>query len=151
MGRVVLIILSLAITIFSVADCARTPSEELPAKLPKALWLLAIILITPVGGIAWLIISRVTQAEARGGKVNRSLWYSETSALDFTPTPNEPVDAPDNDREFLWRLERDIQMRKRRRSEPDADKPDADEPDADDPDAGDPDAGEPYGGSDSSR
>lgn len=118
MGRVILLVLSFAITVFAMADCARTPSEELPAKLPKALWLLVILLFTPIGGIAWIIISRVTQAEARGGQLNRGIWYSETPAVSFPSRQRTetPIDAPDNDPEFLWKLEKELQ-RKRREQE----------------------------------
>lgn len=118
MARVVLLVLSFAITIYAMADCVRTPSEELPARLPKALWLLVILLFTPIGGIAWIIITRVTQAEARGGQFNRGIWYSETPAVKFPSRQRTeaPIDAPDNDPEFLWRLEKELQ-RKRREQE----------------------------------
>lgn len=117
MARVVIAILSLAVTIFAVADIARTPKDEVPARIPKPLWLLLAILLTPVGGLAWIIVSRVTQAEARGGQVNRGFWYSQDSAIKLpqrTYTNQDPYmyGAPDDDPNLAWHLEK--QMRQRR-------------------------------------
>lgn len=117
MARVVIAILSLAVTIFAVADIARTPKDEIPARIPKPLWLLLAILLTPVGGLAWIIVSRVTQAEARGGQVNRGFWYSQDSAIKLpqrTYTNQDPYmyGAPDDDPNLAWHLEK--QMRQKR-------------------------------------
>lgn len=117
MARVLIVVISLAITIYAVADIARTPSDELPVRIPKPLWLLLVILLTPLGGLAWIIVSRVTQAEARGGQVNRSVWYSDQSVL-RPQRQNEPrresfySGAPDDDPDLSWRLEK--QMRQKR-------------------------------------
>ena len=117
MARVVIAILSLAVTIFAVADIARTPKDEIPARIPKPLWLLLAILLTPVGGLAWIIVSRVTQAEARGGQVNRGFWYSQDSAIKLpqrTYTNQDPYmyGVPDDDPNLAWHLEK--QMRQKR-------------------------------------
>nr|MDK8532818.1 PLDc N-terminal domain-containing protein [Gleimia europaea] len=117
MARVVIVILSLAVTVFAVADIARTPKDEIPARIPKPLWLLLAILLTPVGGLAWIIVSRVTQAEARGGQVNRGFWYSQDSAIKLpqrTYTNQDPYmyGAPDDDPNLAWHLEK--QMRQKR-------------------------------------
>ena len=117
MARVVIAILSLAVTVFAVADIARTPKDESPARIPKPLWLLLAILLTPVGGLAWIIVSRVTQAEARGGQVNRGFWYSQDSAIKLpqrTYTNQDPYmyGAPDDDPNLAWHLEK--QMRQKR-------------------------------------
>ena len=117
MARVVIAVLSLAVTIFAVADIARTPKDEMPARIPKPLWLLLAILLTPVGGLAWIIVSRVTQAEASGGQVNRGFWYSQDSAIKLphrTYTNQDPYmyGAPDDDPNLAWHLEK--QMRQKR-------------------------------------
>lgn len=117
MARVVIAILSLAVTVFAVADIARTPKDEIPARIPKPLWLLLAILLTPVGGLAWITVSRVTQAEARGGQVNRGFWYSQDSAIKLpqrTYTNQDPYmyGAPDDDPNLAWHLEK--QMRQKR-------------------------------------
>ena len=33
-----LLVLVLALTIYSLLDCARTPEESMPARMPKLLW-----------------------------------------------------------------------------------------------------------------
>jgi hypothetical protein len=113
MARVLMVVISVAITIYAVADISRTPKDELPARIPKPLWLLLAILLTPVGGLAWIIVSRVTQAEARGGQINRGMWYSDESAIKTTRF-NRPrrdtyyAPAPDDDPDFLWSLEKEL-------------------------------------------
>lgn len=113
MARVLMVVISVAITIYAVADISRTPKDELPARIPKPLWLLLAILLTPVGGLAWIIVSRVTQAEARGGEINRGMWYSDESAIKTTrfrrPHHNPYYSpAPDDDPDFLWSLEKEL-------------------------------------------
>lgn len=114
MVRILLAILGVAITVYALADCARTPGESMPARLPKALWLLLIVLLTPLGGIAWIIVSRVTQAEAGDGTLGRTLWSSPESVLRSAPRPeeSEPL-APDDDPEFLWHLRKEIERKRR--------------------------------------
>ena len=83
----------IALTIYAAADWHRTPEDEMPGKLPKPIWLL-IILFTAT-------IAAVSRAE----KTQQARPH----------TPSRPS-APDDDPEFLFRLERDIQ-RKRREEE----------------------------------
>jgi len=52
-----LLILSLALTLYTFIDCARRDETEI-RKLPKWGWLLAILLTGIVGPIAYLIIGR---------------------------------------------------------------------------------------------
>lgn len=117
MFRVILVVLTVAVTIFALADCARTPSDQLPAKIPKPLWLLLILVFTPIGGLGWILVSRVMQAEARGGQLNRGIWYSDESAIKLLSRSHSPAEpeivAPDNDPEFLWKLERELQRKRR--------------------------------------
>jgi cytochrome bd-type quinol oxidase subunit 1 len=55
----ILLLLSIAITVYAFVDCARTPQEEV-RKLPKWAWLLLIVLFSPspIVSIAWLVIGR---------------------------------------------------------------------------------------------
>ncbi|MBW3069546.1 PLDc_N domain-containing protein [Actinomyces sp. 594] len=136
--RAVPYILVLALDLYAVIDCVRTPSENMPARLPKPMWILIILLITGVGPIAWIITSRVRAAEERGGEIERTVWSSkERVELHLAERPR-PV-APDDDPEFLARLERDIRRRRR-----------DDKPAAGRGGAADGDAENPGGGSDGS-
>ncbi|PHP52742.1 PLDc N-terminal domain-containing protein [Actinomyces ruminis] len=110
--RAVAYILPLALTLYALLDCVRTPSENMPARLPKPIWILLILLMIVVGPIAWIITSRVRAAEERGGEIERTVWSSRESIdLHLAQRPR-PV-APDDDPEFLAHLERDIRRRRR--------------------------------------
>ena len=65
--RIVLIVLVFALTLYALLDCARTPEESMPARMPKFLWIILIVLFPTIGPIAWIITSRVKAAEAAGG------------------------------------------------------------------------------------
>lgn len=65
MIRVLVPILVIAITIYALIDCARNPE---PRNLPKWGWILLIVLITPIGAIAYLIAGRTNRGPNSGGK-----------------------------------------------------------------------------------
>lgn len=113
--RAALYVMALALLIYALIDCARTPDEDMPARMPKMLWIALIVLLTPVGPIAWVIVSRVKAAEERGGTVERTVWSSERGPSFHRPVPPRPV-APDDDPEFLRRLEQDLRRRRRESS-----------------------------------
>ena len=94
----------IALTIYAAADWHHTPEDEMPGKLPKAIWLLIILFtatIAAIGPIVWLALRWVSRAEKKQTRAPKA--------------PQRPT-APDDDPEFLFRLERDIQ-RKRREEE----------------------------------
>lgn len=104
MVRILFVVAMIALTIYAAADWHRTPEDEMPGKLPKAIWLLIILFtatIAAIGPIVWLALRWVSRAEKK-----------QTGA---PKAPQRPT-APDDDPEFLFRLERDIQ-RKRREEE----------------------------------
>ena len=109
--RAVLIVLVLALTIYSLLDCARTPEESMPARMPKLLWIVIIVMATLVGPIAWIIVSRVKAAEDRGGGVEPTMWSSKEGTSFRRAERPRPV-APDDDPELLRGLEQDIRRRR---------------------------------------
>lgn len=76
-------LLVLGVTVYALMDCIRTESDQIKG-LPKVLWVLLIVLITPVGPIAWLLAGR-----ERGTA---------------PPQVRRHPTAPDDDPEFLRRL-----------------------------------------------
>lgn len=117
MVRILFSVAMLALTIYAAADWHRTPEDEMPGKLAKPIWLLIILFtatLAAIGPIVWLVLRWVSRAE----KAQRA-----------RPSgPSRPA-APDDDPEFLFRLERDIQrkrreeeLRKREQEEREADK-----------------------------
>lgn len=116
MLRVLIVIAWIALTVYAIADWFRTPEEELPARLPKVMWLILIIITIPsfsIGAIAWIVVRAVTRAEAGKSPL------PPLSIPKPTPPPTAPTGplAPDDDPEFLFRIERDIQREKRARTE----------------------------------
>ncbi|MDN5558307.1 MAG: PLD nuclease N-terminal domain-containing protein [Ruaniaceae bacterium] len=93
MARILPIVLLLALIIFALVDCIRTPKYEMPPGLPRGAWIALIILVPVVGAAAWLLVSRF-RGIAPGGALRR---------------PKGPT-APDDDPQFLADL--DWQARK---------------------------------------
>jgi hypothetical protein len=88
--------------IYCLIDCAKDDQiERLP--LPKAAWMVAIVLFPLVGSIAWLVVARVAIPRAKAPKV-----------------PPTPV-APDDDPEFLRFLDEQNKRRKGRNKKADSD------------------------------
>lgn len=118
MGRLLVVIIPLALMIYALIDCARTPEEQMPSGIPKALWILLII-FPVLGPLAWILISRIARAEAAAGR--RVVWTTESPRGGRPGGPARPgrrpgPAAPDDDPEFLARLARE-QRRARRAQE----------------------------------
>ncbi|MEI7641960.1 MAG: PLDc_N domain-containing protein [Actinobacteria bacterium] len=60
------VILIFAFTIYTLADCARTP-QELIRNLPKWAWVLIILLIGTIGAVAWYVAGRPKRPRNGGG------------------------------------------------------------------------------------
>ena len=84
MPRVVLGLIVLAITIYSVIDAIQTEDARVQ-YLPKLIWIVLIVLTAPsgIGGIAWLVAGR-----ARGPRSGRQ-------GPNYPAAPRGPDDDPD--------------------------------------------------------
>ena len=58
MVRTLLILLPLALTLYTFIDCAMRDDSQIK-KIPKWGWLLAILFLQPLGGIVYLVIGRI--------------------------------------------------------------------------------------------
>src|SRR4051812_37509970 len=76
----------LAVLVVALIDCLSTDESEI-RNLPKIVWIVVILLFSPVGGIAWFLAGRPK---------------GEPTAV--TPAKRKPV-APDDDPDFLRSLE----------------------------------------------
>lgn len=105
--RAVPFILAFALMLYAFIDCARTPREELPAGLPRLVWVLFILL--GVGALVWVVL-RVTATVNAAGTAGPS-----------PAGPSRPAGpvAPDDDPAFLARLEQDRRRAERRRRQQD--------------------------------
>ncbi|MES2093136.1 MAG: PLD nuclease N-terminal domain-containing protein [Actinomycetota bacterium] len=90
---VILAVLLIAFTIFALIDCLRTEESRVRA-LPRLLWAVLIVIVTPFGGILWLALGKERSGSAPVAATRRSK-------------------APDDDPEFLRRLGSDAQRDER--------------------------------------
>src|SRR5699024_5231219 len=97
MARGLIAVLSIALTVFALADCVQTEDEKIKG-LPKWAWIVLIVLIPWVGPITWLFVGR--ERSIGGGPQRR----------------RGPL-APDEDPDFLRRLDEDIRRERRERRE----------------------------------
>ncbi len=116
MVRLLPLLLILAFTLYALIDCLARDDEEIRA-LPKVIWVLIIILFTPFGPIAWFLAGR-PRASAKHAATDEPDevvgGYSMGSPGSSAGRGGRPL-APDDDPEFLRRL--DEQQRKHRRDE----------------------------------
>lgn len=119
MPRVILVLLIVAVTVYAIVDCLRYPKDEIPGGLPKALWIAAILLFTGIGPIAWIIAARVARAESQGGNLQPSFWSNPGPSdirLARRDSAPEPL-GPDDDPEFLARLDQRLRDKQRKEYE----------------------------------
>jgi hypothetical protein len=115
MLRLLPLLLILALTVYALIDCLARDDEEIRA-LPKVIWVLIILLFTPLGPIAWFLAGRPRGAAVPrdpGGPDEVVGGYSLGSGSS-AGRHGRPL-APDDDPEFLRRL--DEQQRRDRRDE----------------------------------
>ena len=115
--RLFLMVFVIALALYALIDCVRTPEEDMPARMPKHLWITLILMFSTImlGPLAWIITSRVSAAEKRGGQLNGGLWSAEKGVdLHLSRHASTPA-APDDDPEFLRKLDEQVQAEKRRR------------------------------------
>lgn len=89
--RFLLAVVVLTLVVYAVIDCVRTPAVEVRV-MPKAVWVLVILVVPALGAAAWLLAGRVRGPSSP------------------PPRRGRPV-APDDDPDFLWRLEQDRRRR----------------------------------------
>lgn len=101
MLRVVSVLVFLALYISFIIDVLRTPSSE-ARGMPKAVWLLVVILLPVLGGLLWFFLGRPRPAP--GSRFGRR---------------RGPM-APDDDPKFLKRIDEEAwrEKMKRRRGDP---------------------------------
>ncbi|MFC5369706.1 PLD nuclease N-terminal domain-containing protein [Arcanobacterium bovis] len=101
MPRVFIVLFLVALTIYSFIDCARTDSNRMPARISKAVWLILIAIVPVLGPLLWLFFKYQYIF-----KDNSSRARQDFPSKTRNPRTAErgPV-APDDDPEFLARLE----------------------------------------------
>jgi hypothetical protein len=96
-----LYVLPLALMIYALVDCAQDDDVE-RTSVPKFLWIVLIIVLQPyIGPVAWLVTAKIGRPKAK--------------AQGRRPGPT----APDDDPEFLRKLDEEARRKRRERRERD--------------------------------
>ncbi len=105
------LVIELLLLVYCVLNVATTPSDQVRV-LPKPTWLLLVIALPLVGGIAWLVSGRPQRPDAA-----RRVPGAPTARGSAAPTAR-PASArsssPDDDEEFLRSLRRRAQEQRDR-------------------------------------
>lgn len=99
MGRLwlFLFLADVALTAAALISCLATEQGRIRA-LPRVVWIIIILLFSPVGAIAWFVAGREPAARPSTGRPG--------SGFPETQRPNRSM-APDDDPEFLRKLARE--------------------------------------------
>ncbi|NMA76044.1 MAG: PLDc_N domain-containing protein [Actinomycetales bacterium] len=103
MARGIIAVLSIALTVFALADCVQTEDDKIRG-LPKWAWIVLIVLIPWVGPITWLFVGKDRASPEGHGR----------------PRRQGPL-APDEDPDFLRKLDEDIRRERREKRQRDQD------------------------------
>ena len=98
--RNLLFVALLGLVVYSIIDVWRSEADE-RYGISRALWILLIVLLPVLGAVAWLVARSQARARGAGGGSGGS------RPRPTRPGPRKPSGpvAPDDDPEFLWRLE----------------------------------------------
>lgn len=106
-------LLLLAFWLYCILDVAMA-EPALVRNLPKLVWLVLVVIVPTVGGLAWLIAGRPSQASARPGSTDRRRPWTPADQPRPRPRPrSEPPRrsaprGPDDDPEFLRHLDEQL-------------------------------------------
>lgn len=120
MLRALVYVVPIALAIYATIDLSRSLPEE-RAGLPRWAWLAIIVLLPMLGPIVWIVVSRYYRAETQPRPRPRPVPPVAPGRGPVRGGPMRPPTrrpgpvAPDDDPEFLWRLE---QQRRRAAGEP---------------------------------
>jgi len=96
-------LLLIGLVVYSVIGIVRSTAAE-RLNVPRPLWILAVLIIPLIGSVVWIAVSTTQRSGGAGGTVGRR--------------PSHGPSAPDDDDEFLWRIDEE-----RRRANPPKDEP----------------------------
>jgi uncharacterized membrane protein YgcG len=99
MVRLLLFLVLLGIVVYALADLASAKEEE-TGGMPKWGWALLVLLLPGAGAAGWLLFRRLQRTSPAPGRAAR-------------PGRRPKPLAPDDDPEFLWRLEQERRRRQR--------------------------------------
>jgi hypothetical protein len=116
---------SVALTIFALADCIQTSDDQVRG-IPRWGWIILVVLVPWIGPITWLLVGKdrfLRSDEPGPGRTSgggSGLGGGPGTRPGMRPTGGRPSRrsgpmAPDEDPEFLRKLDEDIRREKRER------------------------------------
>ncbi|GAA1716356.1 PLD nuclease N-terminal domain-containing protein [Isoptericola hypogeus] len=106
--RVVLPLLVLGLALYALLDLAGSKEED-RGGLPRWLWVVIIVLLPVFGAVAWIVVKQASRRTPGGGPSGRG---PRTGPGRGPRRPSGPV-APDDDPDFLWKLDQEKRRRER--------------------------------------
>ena len=85
MLKALVVLAVIGLTVYALLDCLRAPEPELRG-VPRAVWVVLVLLLTPVGPVLWLAMRR------------------DNNGSPPPPPPRRGPMGPDDDPDFLRRL-----------------------------------------------
>lgn len=98
MIRVLPALIELGLLIYCLIDCIQTPEGEV-RNLGKGWWIVLIILLPLIGGVAWLVAGRPA-----GRRGNVAWPATRTAGFPEYERPKQAPRGPDDDPEFLRQM-----------------------------------------------
>ncbi|WP_311524106.1 PLD nuclease N-terminal domain-containing protein [uncultured Varibaculum sp.] len=115
MAAVVIALVQILLAVYALVDCLRTDKSDLPGRLPRAFWLLIIIVLPLFGPLAWIVISWARNADSPDGRVeiprNPLEIFRGSGERSRSQEPEIP-EAPDDNPDFLFSLEAKMRREK---------------------------------------
>lgn len=118
MRNILLILVIVGLMAYALADVWGSDEDE-RGGLPRWLWVLLIVLLPLLGAISWIVVRLAARRSGAGPAAPRSGpsggGRPKPSPRSPRPGPRRPAGpvAPDDDPEFLWRLEQEKRKRER--------------------------------------
>lgn len=109
-ARVVLPLLALGLLIYALLDIAGAEKKDL-GGLPKWFWVVIVVFLPVLGPLLW-IVTRASRRRAAQSYGSGPSWGSTGRPGRGARRPSGPV-APDDDPDFLWRLEQERRRQQR--------------------------------------
>lgn len=110
MIRVLMFLVIVALAVYAVVDISNSDEDD-RRGLPSGLWFVVAVVIPVLGPLLWLTVRNAQRAARAGGGTGTS--RPRPAGPSSGPRrPQRPV-APDDDPEFLWRLEQEQRRRDR--------------------------------------
>ncbi len=106
-------LIAVGLAVYALVDLASSDDED-RGGIPKGLWVVLIVLLPFVGPVAWILVKRSQRSVPRYGASGRPAAGPSAAGRRRRAAPL----APDDDPEFLWRLEQ--QQRRQGKDEPGA-------------------------------